>query len=201
MIAIIDYGAGNIKSVEKAFDFLGTKTILTADKDIILNSDKVVLPGVGAFGDAMELLNASGLSDTIKEVVKNQIPFLGICLGMQMMFEKSEEGVSTPGLGIFKGEIKRFKETEGYKIPHIGWNEIKINKDSRLFNGISENPFVYFVHSYYLDAFDKNIVAATCDYINTFDAGIESGNTFACQFHPEKSGSVGLKILKNFAEI
>lgn len=201
MIAIIDYGAGNIKSVEKAFDFLGTKTILTADKDIILNSDKVVLPGVGAFGDAMELLNASGLSDTIKEVVKNQIPLLGICLGMQMMFEKSEEGVSTPGLGIFKGEIKRFKETEGYKIPHIGWNEIKINKDSRLFNGISENPFVYFVHSYYLDAFDKNIVAATCDYINTFDAGIESGNTFACQFHPEKSGSVGLKILKNFAEI
>ncbi len=201
MIAIVDYGAGNIKSVEKAFDFLGAKTILTADSDIILNSDKVVLPGVGAFGDAMELLGGSGLSGTIREVVKNQIPLLGICLGMQMMFEKSEEGVGASGLGIFRGEIKRFKEKEGYKIPHIGWNEIKINKDSRLFNGINENSFVYFVHSYYLDAFDKNIVAATCDYINTFDAAIESKNTFACQFHPEKSGSVGLKILKNFAEI
>ncbi len=201
MIAIVDYGAGNIKSVEKAFDFLGAKTILTADSDIILNSDKVVLPGVGAFGDAMELLDGSGLSGTIREVVKNQIPLLGICLGMQMMFEKSEEGVGASGLGIFRGKIKRFKEKKDYKIPHIGWNEIKINKDSRLFNGINENSFVYFVHSYYLDAFDKNIVAATCDYINTFDAAIESKNTFACQFHPEKSGSVGLKILKNFAEI
>lgn len=201
MIAIIDYGAGNIRSVEKAFKYLGQDTVLTADREIITGADKVVLPGVGAFADAMNLLNSSGLVDTVKRVIDNKTPFLGICLGMQMLFESSEEGEGVPGLGIFKGKIKRFPDKENYKIPQIGWNSIKCKEGSRLFAGIDGDSYVYFVHSYYLDAYDKSIVSSKCEYIRGFDASIESGNVFACQFHPEKSGAVGLKMLKNFAEL
>ncbi|MCR5824042.1 MAG: imidazole glycerol phosphate synthase subunit HisH [Lachnospiraceae bacterium] len=201
MITIIDYGAGNLESVEKAFDFLGYETLITSDEKTILDSEKIVLPGVGAFGDAMNMLTSSGLADTVKKAVKKGIPLLGICLGMQMLFESSEEGENVPGLGIFKGSIKKFENTPGFKIPQIGWNSIKLREDSRLFKGIPDGAYVYFVHSYYLDAKDKNIVAATCDYIHPFDAAVECGNVFACQFHPEKSGKTGLAILKNFAEI
>ncbi len=201
MITIIDYGAGNLESVEKAFTFLGYETQISSDEKIILGSEKIILPGVGAFGDAMNMLTASGLDVTVRKAVEKGIPLLGICLGMQMLFESSEEGENVPGLGIFKGSIKKFENTPGFKIPQIGWNSIKLRKDSRLFKGIPDGAYVYFVHSYYLDAKDKKIVAATCDYIHPFDAAVESGNVFACQFHPEKSGKTGLAILKNFAEI
>lgn len=201
MIAIIDYGAGNLRSVEKAFAYLGYETVVSSDEKEILSADKVVLPGVGAFGDAMDMLRRSGLDETVKKAVAGNIPLIGICLGMQMLFEESEEGPGVPGLGIFKGKIKRFEETPGFKIPQIGWNSIKIKEGSRLFKDIPDDSYVYFVHSYYLKADDENIVAAKCDYIHPFHAAIECKNVFACQFHPEKSGKTGLKMLSNFAEI
>ncbi len=201
MITIIDCGAGNVSSVENAFAHLGYETLVSADEKTILSSDKIVLPGVGAFADAMKMLTSSGLSETVKKAVDDGIPLLGICLGMQMLFESSEEGEYVPGLGIFKGKIKKFENHPGFKIPQIGWNSVKIKDNSRLFKDIPDGSYVYFVHSYYLDAADKNIVAAECDYIHPFDAAVESKNVFACQFHPEKSGKVGLDILKNFAEM
>ncbi len=201
MIAIIDYGAGNLRSVEKAFAYLGYETVVSSDEKEILSADKVVLPGVGAFGDAMDMLRRSGLDETVKKAVAGNIPLIGICLGMQMLFEESEEGPGVPGLGIFKGKIKKFEETPGFKIPQIGWNSIKIKEGSRLFKDIPDDSYVYFVHSYYLKADDENIVAAKCDYIHPFHAAIEYKNVFACQFHPEKSGKTGLKMLSNFAEI
>ncbi len=201
MIAIIDYGAGNLRSVEKAFAYLGYETVVSSDEKEILSADKVVLPGVGAFGDAMDMLRRSGLDETVKKAVAGNIPLIGICLGMQMLFEESEEGPGVPGLGIFKGKIKKFEETPGFKIPQIGWNSIKIKEGSRLFKDIPDDSYVYFVHSYYLKADDENIVAAKCDYIHPFHAAIEYENVFACQFHPEKSGKTGLKMLSNFAEI
>ncbi len=201
MITIIDYGAGNLESVEKAFAFLGYETRVTANEEEILSSDKIVLPGVGAFGDAMGMLTAAGLDETVRKAVKKGIPLLGICLGLQMLFESSEEGKPVPGLGIFKGKIRHFENCPGFKIPQIGWNSIDIKPGSRLFKGVPNNSHVYFVHSYYLEAEDESIVAAKCDYIHPFHAAIESGNVFACQFHPEKSGKVGLSILKNFAEL
>ena len=201
MVAIIDYDAGNIKSVEKALLHLGEEVMITRDREKILNSDKVILPGVGAFGDAMEKLRSYGLDKVIYEVVEKKIPFLGICLGLQLLFEKSDETPGVKGLGILQGEVLRIPDKEGLKIPHMGWNSLDIKPEARLFKGLEGNPYVYFVHSYYLKAADEGIVAATTEYTTHIHASVESGNVFACQFHPEKSSDVGLKILKNFASL
>lgn len=201
MIAIIDYDAGNIKSVEKALLSLGQDVTVTSDREVILGADKIVLPGVGAFGDAMENLRKRELDRVIREAVKLQIPFLGICLGLQVLFEKSEEAPGVEGLGILKGKICRIPKTEGLKIPHMGWNSLHLENEGRLFKGISENSYVYFVHSYYLMAEDEKIVRASAEYGTHIHASVEQGNVFACQFHPEKSSKVGLQILKNFVEL
>ena len=200
MIAIIDYDAGNIKSVEKALQYLGEEAVITRDAGEILMADKVVLPGVGAFGDAMEKLNRYGLVPVIHEVVEKGIPFLGICLGLQLMFESSEEAPGVEGLGLLKGKIVRIPEGDGLKVPHMGWNSLNFPKEGRLFAGIPENSYVYFVHSYYLQA-EEDIVTATAEYGVTIHASVEKGNVFACQFHPEKSSHTGLTILKNFVEL
>ncbi|MCR5608412.1 MAG: imidazole glycerol phosphate synthase subunit HisH [Lachnospiraceae bacterium] len=201
MIAIIDYDAGNIKSVLKAFEYIGENVVLTRDKNEIIKADKVVLPGVGSFGDAMEKIHNYDLYDVIKEVVSKEVPFLGICLGLQLLFENSDETKGVNGLKLLEGNIIKIPEAEGLKIPHMGWNSIKINPSSRLFKGISDNSYVYFVHSYYLKAKSESIVAATTEYGVNIHAAVEKGNLFACQFHPEKSGEVGLNILKNFAKL
>lgn len=198
MIAIIDYDAGNIKSVEKALQYLGEEAVITRDREEILNSDKVILPGVGAFGDAMEKLHQYGLVDTIQEVVDRRIPFLGICLGLQLMFESSDEAPGVEGLGLLPGKILRIPKKGDMKIPHMGWNDIKIKEGAKLFAGLEDHPYVYFVHSYYLQADDPSIVAATTEYGVTIHASVEKDNIFACQFHPEKSSTVGLQILNNF---
>jgi len=198
MIAIIDYDAGNLKSVEKALLFLGEEVKITSNAEEILSADKIILPGVGAFGDAMEKLNTRGLSEVIREAVKRKIPLLGICLGLQLLFEASEESPGVDGLSVLKGKIKRIPDKEGFKVPHIGWNSLKINPESKLFAGIPEDSYVYFVHSYYLAA-EEPIVAATTDYVVDIHAAVEKEHVFACQFHPEKSGDIGLRLLKNFA--
>ena len=198
MIAIIDYDAGNIKSVEKALQYLGEEAVITRDQEEILNSDKVILPGVGAFGDAMEKLHQYRLVDTIQEVVDRSIPFLGICLGLQLMFESSDEAPGVEGLGLLPGKILRIPKKGDMKIPHMGWNDIKIKEGAKLFAGLEDHPYVYFVHSYYLQADDPSIVAATTEYGVTIHASVEKDNIFACQFHPEKSSTVGLQILNNF---
>lgn len=201
MIAIIDYDAGNIKSVEKAITALGEKAVLTRAPEQILNAEKVILPGVGAFGDAMEKLHKYGLVDVIRQVVEKKTPFLGICLGLQLLFERSDESAGVDGLGILKGEILRIPDSKDLKIPHIGWNSLKFPKEGKLFKGLNEDSYVYFVHSYYLKAEDENIVTATTDYSTLIHASVEKDNVFACQFHPEKSSDVGLAILKNFLNI
>ena len=201
MIAIIDYDAGNIKSVEKALQKLGQEVVITRDAHTILQADKVILPGVGAFGDAMANLKAYGLDKVIWQVVEKGTPFLGICLGLQLLFESSDETEGVEGLGILEGEIVRIPEGENLKIPHMGWNSLHLQNGGRLFKGLEEESYVYFVHSYYLKAKDPEIVKATTQYGVTIDASVEKGNVFACQFHPEKSSDVGLKILKNFVEI
>lgn len=201
MIAIIDYDAGNIKSVEKAMQFLGQEVTVTRDSDTILNADKVILPGVGAFGDAMAKLRQYGLDKVIHEVAEKRIPLLGICLGLHLLFERSDETPGVEGLGVLKGEILRIPEKEGLKIPHMGWNSLKYPHQGRLFKDVPEDSYVYFVHSYYLKAEDESIVTATTDYSTLIHASVEQGNVFACQFHPEKSSDVGLQILKNFVEL
>ena len=201
MIAIIDYDAGNIKSVEKALILLGQDVVITRDRDTILKADKVILPGVGAFGDAMDKLKQYKLDTVIREVADKGIPFLGICLGLQLLFESSDEAPGVEGLGILKGQILRIPDAEGLKIPHMGWNSLHLENDGRLFKGISENAYVYFVHSYYLKAADPSIVKASTEYSTHIHASVEQGNVFACQFHPEKSSDVGLQILKNFVEL
>ncbi|WP_346662576.1 imidazole glycerol phosphate synthase subunit HisH [uncultured Merdimonas sp.] len=200
MIAIIDYDAGNIKSVEKALIHLGQEVAVTRDAGQILNADQVILPGVGAFGDAMEKLHRYDLVPVIRQVAERGTPFLGICLGLQLLFERSDEAPGTEGLGILKGEILRLPEKEGYKIPHMGWNSLELLHNGRLFRGLPEEPYVYFVHSYYLKAADERIVTARTEYTTMIHASVEQGNVFACQFHPEKSSSTGLQILKNFVE-
>ena len=201
MVAIIDYDAGNIKSVEKALLHLGEEVIITRDREQILNSDKVILPGVGAFGDAMEKLRSYGLDKVIYEVVERKIPFLGICLGLQLLFEKSDETPGVKGLGILPGEILRIPDKEGIKIPHMGWNSVKIKENARIFKDVPQDSYVYFVHSYYLKAGREEDVAATTEYSTLIHAAVEHDNVFACQFHPEKSSEIGLKILKNFCGV
>ena len=201
MVAIIDYDAGNIKSVEKALLHLGEEVIITRDREQILNSDKVILPGVGAFGDAMEKLRSYGLDKVIYEVVERKTPFLGICLGLQLLFEKSDETPGVKGLGILPGEILRIPDKEGIKIPHMGWNSVKIKENARIFKDVPQDSYVYFVHSYYLKAGREEDVAATTEYSTLIHAAVEHDNVFACQFHPEKSSEIGLKILKNFVEL
>lgn len=201
MIAILDYDAGNIRSVEKAFQYLGEETVLSRDRDEILAADKVVLPGVGAFGDAMNKLKDYNLVNTIYDVVDKKTPFLGICLGLQLLFESSDETPGVSGLGILPGNILRIPDKPGYKIPHIGWNSLELTNNGRLFDGVAENAYVYFVHSYYLKARDEEMVKASTEYVTHIHASVEKDNVFACQFHPEKSGDVGLKILLNFAKL
>ncbi len=201
MIAIIDYDAGNIKSVEKAVQFLGGETLITRDPYMIRSATHVILPGVGAFADAMEKLEFFQLKDVIREVIGNGTPFLGICLGLQLLFEGSDEGENVSGLGVLKGRIVKIPQNATMKVPHMGWNSLEIDSNSRLFQGISNQSYVYFVHSYYLQAEDTDIVAATTEYGVHIHAAVEDKNVFACQFHPEKSSDVGLHILKNFIQL
>ncbi len=201
MITIIDYDAGNLKSVEKAFLHLGEKVNITRDKEEIRNAEKVVLPGVGNFKDAMEKLHRYQLVDVIKEVAANRTPLLGICLGLQLLFERSDESKGVEGLCLLEGEILRIPDKEGLKIPHMGWNSLTMKPDSKLFENIPNQSYVYFVHSYYLKAKDVSVVAAITDYSTSIHASVEKDNIFGCQFHPEKSGEVGLTILKNFAAL
>lgn len=201
MIAIIDYDAGNIKSVEKALLLLDQEVVITGGREEILKADKVILPGVGAFGDAMANLRKTGLDQVIREVTGRGTPFLGICLGLQLLFERSGEAPGVGGLGILKGEILRIPDSEGLKIPHMGWNSLHLENDGRLFRGISEGAYVYFVHSYYLKAADESIVKASTEYSTHIHASVEKDNVFACQFHPEKSSDVGIQILRNFVEL
>ena len=201
MIAIIDYDAGNLKSVEKALIHLGEETVVSRDRETILGADKVILPGVGSFGDAMGKLQEYGLDTVIHEVVEKGTPFLGICLGLQLLFERSDESPGARGLGVLKGEILRIPDHAGLKIPHMGWNSLNLKNGGRLFEGLPEHPYVYFVHSYYLKAEEPEIVKASTWYSTEIHASVEKGNVFACQFHPEKSSDIGLQILKNFASI
>ncbi len=201
MVAIIDYDAGNIRSVEKAMAALGEEAVVTRDEKAILSADHVILPGVGAFGDAMGKLHKYHLKGIIEETVAQGTPFLGICLGLQLLFEGSEESDGVEGLGILQGKIVRLPEDQGLKIPHIGWNSLRYPNAGRLFEGVQEDSYVYFVHSYYLQAKDSGIVTATTEYASLIHASVEKENVFACQFHPEKSSDVGMRILKNFLGI
>jgi len=201
MIAIIDYDAGNLKSVEKALTALGEEPVVSRDKELLLSADKVILPGVGSFGDAMEKLHQYELVDVIHQVVSRGTPFLGICLGLQLFFESSGESKGVRGLSLLPGKIVRFPDTPGLKVPHMGWNRLDIKPGTRLFKGIDSGAYVYFVHSYYLEAGRESDVAASATYGIRFGASVECENLFACQFHPEKSGDTGLNILKNFIEL
>ena len=197
MITIIDYDAGNLRSVEKAFLSLGEETTVTRDKSRILSADKVVLPGVGAFGDAMAKLDQHGLTEVIRQVADRGTPFLGICLGLQLMFDSSQESEGVSGLGLLSGRILKIPDCPGLKIPHMGWNSLDIRRPGGLFAGQGTDPFVYFVHSYYLQA-EEDVVTATAEYGVTIHAAVEKGNLWACQFHPEKSGEAGLQMLRSF---
>ncbi len=200
-VAIIDYDAGNIKSVEKALEYLGQKVKITRDQKEILSADRVILPGVGAFGDAMGKIRSYGLESVIQDAVRQGTPFLGICLGLQLLFEDSDETPGVKGLELLPGGIRRIPDGEGLKIPHMGWNSLDIREGATLFKGIEGHPYVYFVHSYYLSAKHEEDVAATTFYSTKIHASVEHENIFACQFHPEKSGEVGLKILDNFIHL
>lgn len=201
MIAIIDYDAGNIKSVEKALCYLGEETIVTRDVNELKNADKVILPGVGNFGDCMANLKKYDLIPVIHEIIDRGTPFLGICLGLQLLFESSEESPGVEGLGILKGKIVKIPKKDGLKIPHMGWNSLHLINNGTLFKGIPEDTYVYFVHSYYLQAEEEEIVKAVTDYSTCIHASVEKDNVYACQFHPEKSSKWGLKILQNFAAL
>ena len=200
MIALVDYDAGNVKSVEKAIEKLGGEFILTSDPETVKNADAVILPGVGNFGDCMDKLISRGLDKAIRSFASSGKPFLGICVGLQLLFDESEESPGIPGLGILKGKIRRFPVSDELKVPQIGWNNI-ISCKGRLFDGINEGTYFYFVHSYYLEAADSSIVSSRAEYGVTFDSSVESGNVFATQFHPEKSSDAGLKVLKNFLDL
>ena len=201
MIAIIDYGAGNLQSVRNALDFIGCPGTITSDPAEILSADGIILPGVGAFGSAMAEMERKGLTETVKSAAKSGKPFIGICAGMQLLFEESEESPGVPGLGVLRGKVLLFPADKGLKIPHMGWNSIRTKKESRLLGKLSGSPYMYFVHSYYVKAEDQEMVSALSDYGTTFDAAVEQENLFGCQFHPEKSGTEGISILRRFAEL
>jgi len=198
MIAIIDYGMGNIHSVNKALQLYGAKTIVTNKASEISKADKIVLPGVGAFDDAMQELKMQGLISVIKKELNSGKPFLGICLGMQILFEESQEAKKAKGLGILKGTVKRFKETGNLKVPHMGWNQLKISNTCPLLEDIASGAYVYFCHSYYPEPAEKKVVAATTDYGRDFSSVVWKDNVYGVQFHPEKSQKIGLKIVENF---
>ncbi|MGH7790751.1 MAG: imidazole glycerol phosphate synthase subunit HisH [Thermodesulfobacteriota bacterium] len=200
MIAIVDYGMGNLRSVKKAFENLGFSTNVTKNPDQILNSDGLVLPGVGAFGDCMKNLEEYNLAKPIKNFIKNGKPFLGICLGLQLLFEESEESPGIKGLGILKGNVVRFPRSgdEKLKIPHMGWNQIELQKELPILKGIPQGSWFYFVHSYFPKPEDKSVNAVKTDYGIEFTSAVQKENIFACQFHPEKSSTLGLGILENF---
>ncbi len=202
MIAVIDYGAGNLQSVVKALKYIDCDCIVTNNKNEILNADGALLPGVGSFGDSMDSMNKTGTSDAVIEFVKTGKPFLGICLGLQLLFKASEESPDARGLGLLNGSITKIPSDNGLlKIPHMGWNSLEIKKKDGLYKGIDGNPYVYFVHSYFLKADDENIVSARTYYGTAIDASVQFENIYATQFHPEKSGKVGLQILNNFVDI
>lgn len=203
MIAVIDYGAGNLQSVKKALDFLGAENAVANDAATIEAADACILPGVGSFGDAMDCMKNSGLCEAVKKAALGSKPFLGICLGLQLLFDSSEESPDASGLGILKGTVKRFPSDMGLKIPHIGWNSVDIKKECPIFDGVKDGSFVYFVHSYYLNAENRSDVASQTEYGLCFDSSVAVPeiNLYATQFHPEKSGRVGLKILENFAKL
>lgn len=200
MIALVDYDAGNVKSVEKAIEKLGGEYVLTSDPNVIEKADAVILPGVGNFGDCMDKLISRGLDKAIRSFTLAGKPFLGICVGLQLLFDESEESPGVPGLGILKGKIRRFPASENLKVPQIGWNNVSSCR-GRLFEGIEDGTYFYFVHSYYLDVADPVIVSSKAEYGVTFDSSVESGNVFATQFHPEKSSDAGLRVLRNFLDL
>lgn len=200
MVAIIDYGAGNLQSVKKALDFLGYESEITMDREKILSASHVILPGVGSFGDAMASIRERGLEDTIKQAASGEKHFLGICLGLQLMFEKSDETPGVEGLGIFKGDIVKIPSENGLKVPHMGWNSINLKQTDGIFSGIRDGSYFYFVHSYYLKNAEPDVVAATAQYGVEIECAIQKGKVCATQFHPEKSSETGLRLLKNFME-
>ena len=201
MLAIINYGAGNLRSVQKACEYVGEKAVITDNREEILNADRVILPGVGSFGSCIESIRKANLFDCIRQVTESGTPFLGICLGLQLLFEASDESPDAKGLGILKGRCVKIPQSDGVKIPHIGWNSITFPNPSPLFTGIEDGSFVYFVHSYYMQQNDKSVITAVCDYSASLQVALSRGNIHATQFHPEKSGDVGLKILKNFIDL
>ncbi|MFH1478180.1 MAG: imidazole glycerol phosphate synthase subunit HisH [Candidatus Omnitrophota bacterium] len=202
MITIIDYGMGNLRSVEKAFERFSKKVRISSAPEDIFSSDKIVLPGVGAFGKAMEELRKRNLVDTILKTIKNNVPFLGICLGLQLLFSESEEGGTPFGLDVFKGKVRLFKDIGDLKIPHMGWNSLDIaEKDNKILKNVKSGSYMYFVHSYYVEPEDKSIILCSTDYGKPFTSGIHKDNVYAFQFHPEKSQKIGLNIIKNFVEL
>ncbi|MCL5291311.1 MAG: imidazole glycerol phosphate synthase subunit HisH [Actinobacteria bacterium] len=201
MIAIIDYGMGNLRSVEKALQRLGYDALVTSNLDEIAGAAGVILPGVGAFADCMSYLEVSGLREAVLESIDSSRPFLGICLGLQLLFTQSEENGVHPGLGVLSGNVRRFPANAGLKVPHMGWNQINFKKRSPLFTGLESGTNVYFVHSYYVEVDDPSMVASTTDYGPGFVSSVQIDNVFACQFHPEKSGEAGLAMLDNFARL
>lgn len=198
MVAIIDYGAGNLQSVKKALDFIGAKSIITADENEINAASHIILPGVGSFGDAMHSIREKGLEDVIKKSADGSKHFLGICLGLQLLFESSEESPGVDGLGIFKGSIVTIPKDNGLKVPHIGWNSVSLKQTDGIFEGLRDNNYFYFVHSYYLKDADEDVVAGTTEYGVPIQCAVQKGRVCATQFHPEKSSEAGLTILRNF---
>ena len=198
MVAIIDYGAGNLSSVKKALDYLGAESEITQNKNEIMSASHIILPGVGSFGDAMASMQERGLADTVKAAATSGKPFLGICLGLQLLFESSEESKGVEGLGLLKGRIIEIPKAEGLKVPHMGWNSVSVKQKDGIFAGIEEDSYFYFVHSYYLSGAQEDSVAATTEYGVEIQCAVQKGNLCATQFHPEKSGRLGLKLLENF---
>ncbi len=197
MIAILDYGAGNLRSVENTLAAIGAQYTLVRDGDGLRAASKIILPGVGHFGQMMRALDRMEVRQPLMERIQAGVPFLGICLGLHALFEESKEAPEEQGLGIFEGSVERFPE--GSRVPHMGWNDLSAREGARLLSGVGANPYVYFAHSYYVPV--TSVTAATCTYVVPYTAVLESGNIFGVQFHPEKSGPLGLKIVKNFVEL
>jgi glutamine amidotransferase len=201
MIAIIDYGMGNLRSVQKGFERVGYSATVTGDPAVVAAAERVVLPGVGAFGDAMDELHRRGLVDTVRQAIDSGKPFLGICLGLQLLFDVGHEGGRHEGLGVLRGECVRFDVPADHKVPHMGWNQLAIRRRAPILEGLADGVHVYFVHSYYVVPADRELIATETSYPTPFTSSIWRGNLFATQFHPEKSQADGLRMLRNFAEL